>query len=154
MTPDVTVFSANGIGYIPSDEARVRCLQELRRITRPRGCIILSAHNAKQLVSLPNFTNATGLRAIWRVLYSTWKTAQVGGRALRSGVFWRGEGYIKDTGHWGSMTYVSTPQTIKRDAESAGLRLVVDGLDYRMASKSKYLIGWYYYVMAIVEPQP
>jgi SAM-dependent methyltransferase len=148
---DVTVFSANGFDCIPSDEARMQCLRELRRVTRPTGCIILSSHNAKILVVLPDFDGARW--PIWRIIYSLGKTFQVGSRSLLSRAFYSGEGYIKDAGHWGMTMYVSTPQTIKRDAESVGLR-VIDSRDYRMASRSKYLIGWYYYVMAMVEPQP
>jgi ubiquinone/menaquinone biosynthesis C-methylase UbiE len=40
---DATVFSFNGIDYVPTDEARITCLRELRRVTRPSGCIILSS---------------------------------------------------------------------------------------------------------------
>jgi ubiquinone/menaquinone biosynthesis C-methylase UbiE len=142
---DATVFSANGIDAIQTDAERMQCLRELRRITRPSGCIILSSHNAKVLVVRPDFRGARW--PLWRVIHAVRKTIQITARSLRTRAFYAGEGYVKDQGLWGMMNYYSTPEVITRDAEAAGLR-VLQYTDFRMASRSRYLIPWYYYVLA------
>jgi ubiquinone/menaquinone biosynthesis C-methylase UbiE len=53
---DVVVFSFNGIDYIPTDEARARCLLEVARVLRPGGRFIFSSHNAKYIGWRPNTT--------------------------------------------------------------------------------------------------
>lgn len=144
---DLAIFSASGIDYISTDAGRINCLRELRRITRPNGTIIISSHNAKALVTLPNFDGARGLRLIWRVIYSCGKTAALLIRnLLLRNSFYRGEGYAKDSRNFGALTYLSTPETIARDARIASLT-VIDAVDYRMRSNSKYLIGFYYHVL-------
>jgi SAM-dependent methyltransferase len=143
---DVAVFSFNGVDWIPSDEGRRRCLAELRRILRPGGVVILSSHNAEVLVATPDLRGAKGARYLWRLAYAAYRSLGVMRRTVFSRAFYEGSGYIFDPTHGGIHTHVSTPQSIARDAESAGLELV-ESVDYKMESDCKYLVGWYYYVL-------
>ena len=146
-------FSASGIDYITNDEDRVSCLRELRRITRPNGIIIISSHNAKALIILPNFDGAKGLKLIWRAIFACGKTAGLLVRnLLLRNSFYMGEGYVEDSRNFGAITYLSTPESIARDARSAGLTMV-EAVDFRMKSKSRYLIGVYYYVLRRSDPR-
>lgn len=48
---DVVVFSFNGIDYV-DHEGRLRCLSEIRRVTRPGGSFVLSTHNVLRIPEL------------------------------------------------------------------------------------------------------
>jgi ubiquinone/menaquinone biosynthesis C-methylase UbiE len=144
---DFTVFSFNGIDCIPTDEGRIKCLRELNRITRTDGYIILSSHNAKVLAILPRFDGARGLRIIWRIIYAMKTSTRIALHHLFSKVFYKGDVYKIDPVHGGLLTYNSTPITIARDAKLAHLQ-IIESADYYMSKfKSKYIIGWYYYVL-------
>ncbi len=148
---DAAVFSANGIDYIPTDAGRRRCMSELRRITKSGGIVILSSHNAKQLVVWPALRGAGVPRGVWRLVRSIYKSVPLAIRTIRSGGLSRGAGYIVDFGHWGSLTHVSTPESITSDAQSAGFEIievvgeVVGG--HFPANTPSYLTNWYHYVL-------
>ena len=148
---DAAVFSANGIDYIPTDAGRRRCMSELRRITKSGGIVILSSHNAKQLVVWPALRGAGVPRGVWRLVRSIYKSVPLLVRTIRSGALSRGAGYIVDFGHWGSLTHVSTPESIASDAQPAGLEIIevvgeVVGGHFPTNTPS-YLTNWYHYVL-------
>jgi ubiquinone/menaquinone biosynthesis C-methylase UbiE len=148
---DAVVFSANGIDYIPTDARRRRCMSELCRITKSGGIVILSSHNAKQLVVWPALRGAGVPRGVWRLVRSIYKSVPLAIRTISSGALSRGAGYIVDFGHWGSLTHVSTPESIASDARSAGLEIIevvgeVVGGHFPTNTPS-YLINWYHYVL-------
>jgi ubiquinone/menaquinone biosynthesis C-methylase UbiE len=144
---DLAIFSANGIDYIPTDAGRRHCLSELHRITKLDGMVIFSSHNAKQLLVWPALRGAGMPRWIWRLLRSIYKSVPLAIRTIRSGGLSRGTGYVVDPGHWGSLTHVSTPESVASDAQLAGFEIaeVVGG--HFPASTPSYLTNWYYYVL-------
>ena len=145
---DCAVFSFNGIDYIGSDEARIACLRELRRVTREAGHIIFSSHNARTLAAFPDFTGANLAKALWRIVRSVAQFAVGSARRLPSRSFWRGSGYIMDPVHGGLHTHVSTPASIARDAAAAGLAVVESAGHYHPARVPAVLDPWTYYVLA------
>jgi ubiquinone/menaquinone biosynthesis C-methylase UbiE len=144
---DLAIFSANGIDYIPTDVGRRHCMSELHRITKSDGMVIFSSHNAKQLFVWPALRGAGLLRGGWRLLRSIYKSVPLAIRTIRSGGLSRGTGYVVDPGHWGSLTHVSTPESIASDAQLAGFEIaeVIGG--HFPASTPSYLTNWYYYVL-------
>jgi SAM-dependent methyltransferase len=145
---DCAVFAFNGIDYIPSDEARIACLRELRRVTRPGGCIIFSTHNARALTAYPDFTGAGLARRLWRVLRSVAQFVRNCFRVVPRRPFWRGSGYILDPVHGGLHTHVSSPASIARDAAEANLTVVEHAGHYHPARVPALLDPWTYYVLA------
>ncbi len=130
---DIAIFSFNGIDSIATDEARIAALAELKRVVRPSGHIIISSHNARLLAPFPNFEGATPARKIWRIARAFARTMVIAPRALMSGTFRKGHGYISDRRHGGLRNHVSSPASVARDAQAAGLRIVerVGGLHPR-----------------------
>lgn len=121
---DFTLFSFNGIDSIPSDEGRIAALREIRRVTRPGGHIMISSHNARQLMFFPQLEGAGLLRGAWRVVYGLARSPQIAWRNISSGVFGKGAGYISDPVHGGLFNHASTPASIARDCAEAGLEIV------------------------------
>lgn len=121
---DLTIFSFNGLDSIPSDEGRIQALKEMRRVTRADGRIIISSHNARQLILLPNLEGASIVQTGWRTLRAAWKSLSIARRNLATGVFGKGHGYIADPVHGGLFNHSSTPESIARDAVAAGLDVV------------------------------
>jgi SAM-dependent methyltransferase len=144
---DAAVFSYNGIDYVPTDEARITCLRELRRVTRPSGSIILSSHHARGVAGFLDFEGANLVRVIWRLVRAGMILAEAVARRLAEPAFWRGSGYIQDTVHGGLHTHFSTPASIARDASAAGLTVVEHrGHFYRKQIPSSLPV-WIYYVL-------
>src|SRR5215813_9059413 len=67
---DVVVYAFNGIDYIPTDQGRLRCLAEVRRVLRPGGRLIFSSHNARFMFLIPMLSGADPLRFVWRIARS------------------------------------------------------------------------------------
>lgn len=143
---DLVVFSFNGIDVIGSDEARMRCLQEIARVLDPGGIFIFSSHNAKVLGTLPTFDGAKPYQMAWRILRSFGKSAQLAFNSIRSSAFAKGEGYILDPVHGGMRHYVSTPQTMEPQLRRVGFEVVecVAGPSQRV--HSSWFTPWHYYV--------
>ncbi len=144
---DLAVFSFNGIDYLPTDQARRRALAELARVTRPDGHIIISSHNARQLVQPPMLAGADLPHKAWRILRAAGRSIVQTGRALTSGWFWRGRGFMVDPVHGGLRTHVSTPSSIAADA--AAVELAVTQVINAAASSRlpEWANGWNTYVL-------
>ena len=144
---DVAVFSHNGIDYIPTDEGRIACLRELRRVTRPSGHIIISSHYARGFAAFLTFEGADAARVIWRIARVSMLLARTGAGRLSHPAFWRGAGYIMDSTHGGLHTHVSTPASIERDAAKAGLALIEHANQLYPHQVPSRLPIWIYYVL-------
>lgn len=121
---DIVIFSFNGIDSIPTDTGRIAALREMARVVRPSGHAIISSHNARLLLPFPQFEGADWTRMLWRTARSVIRAAVIAPRALVRGHFFRGHGFVDDPVHGGLRNHVSTPASIARDAEQAGLRIV------------------------------
>lgn len=144
---DFTIFSMNGIDCIPSDEGRIACLKEMRRVTRPGGWIVISSHNAKVLAVYPQLASARPTRKIWRVLRSLILSPRLAFRSLSSPAYRRGSGFILDPVHGGLLIHVSTPASIERDAAAAGLEIVEVVQGFHPRKLPEFLNPWNTYVM-------
>ena len=120
---DATIFSFNGIDCIQSDEGRLACLKEMRRVTRPTGWIVISSHNAKALGIYPELEGAPLAKKVWRLGRAVVKGTALAARMLSSRAFWRGSGFIIDPVHGGLHMHVSTPRSIASDCARAQLRI-------------------------------
>lgn len=120
---NLVVFSFNGIDYLPDDASRRRALSEFRRVTKPDGWIIISSHNARQLIELPNLDNANLLRKFWRILRAIGRSVRRLFSVLPHSWFWNGHGYMLDSVHGGLRTHVSSPASIAIDCAKAGLKI-------------------------------
>src|SRR5438132_7207443 len=60
---DSVVMAFNTIDYLLSDEARTQCLSEIRRVLKPSGVVIFSAHNPRAVLVAPAW-NRERLRII------------------------------------------------------------------------------------------
>ena len=88
-------------------------------------CVNFSSHNAKQLVVWPALQRGGRALGVWRhYAFDFIKSVPLAIRTIRSGALSRGAGYIVDFGHWGSLTHISTPESITSDAQSAGLEII------------------------------
>ena len=144
---DFTLFSFNGMDYIPSDAGRIAALRELRRVTRPNGLIVISSHNARALGSFPDYSDVDGVRIVWRTLRAFLNIFRLSARMLPTKAFWRGSGYIIDPVHGGLSTHVSTPASIALDCRSAGLEIVECVGHFHPTKVVGWLNPWYNYVL-------
>jgi SAM-dependent methyltransferase len=144
---DLVIFSFNGIDCIPSDEGRIACLAELRRVIRPNGRIIISSHNARAIGVWPDFESADLLRKIWRVARAGLQFVRLSMRMLPSRVFWRGSGYILDPVHGGLRLHLSTPASIATDCAAAGLTIVEQVGHFHPRRVPNLLDPWTNYVL-------
>ena len=132
-----------GYGYWGPNLAR--CFAETHRILKPAGIYIFSSHNARVLGVWPDLSDARGLQAPLRIVRSIFKSADLSRRALRNGVYGKGQGYIRDPVHGGMDHYVSTPEAMKPQLAAAGFE-VVEVLGGRFPNvTSESLTPWHYY---------
>ena len=144
---DATIFSFNGIDYIPTDEGRSACLKELRRVTRPNGTVIISSHNARVLGIYPQLKGVGIARKAWRLMRSLVKSVELAWRMLRSNARRDGSGFIMDGVHGGLYTHVSTPQSIELDCREAGLRIVEVVGGHHPQTVPEFLNPWNTFVL-------
>ena len=137
---DTAVFSYNGLDYLHPETKRRQCIDELARVTRDGGIVILSSHNVRALVR-PRTQIASRSRAIAIQAYGAVRLARF---ALPSRAFWSGEGYLRDsaTPH---VNFATTPGRIAEEFGHRGFRLVTTlGARYP-APIASWEEPWYYY---------
>jgi SAM-dependent methyltransferase len=144
---DVAFFSFNGIDCIPTDEGRIACLREMRRLIRPDGFAIISSHNARVLGVYPQLGGVGLSRKLWRLLRSVGVSARLSSRMLRSSAYRQGSGFITDPVHGGLYIHVSTPQSIARDAAAAGLEVIETVQGHHPRRLPEFLNPWTTFVM-------
>ncbi len=121
---DTVLFSFNGLGVLPTDEARARCFREVARVLAPGGAFLFSLHNSRCLVYVPRYAGANLARVLWRTAYAGVETLRQARARLTSHVFWGGSGFVRDPLQPGSPTiYACQPAGVRREAARAGLTL-------------------------------
>jgi SAM-dependent methyltransferase len=144
---DFTIFSFNGIDYIPSNEARLECLREMRRVTRNEGYVVVSSHNARVLGIYPQLEGVGLAKKAWRLARSLFMSPKVAWRTLRSPAYRTGSGFIVDSVHGGLRTHVSTKQCLSAEARAAGLKVIEIVSGYHPRQVPEWLNPWNTFVL-------
>ncbi len=154
---DAVIFSFNGIDYVQTDGARLKCLSEINRVLRVGGRFIFSSHNARMTNLWPVGDIEPGRRneipsgavepsfSVWRKLRSIGKRLQYAVRRATRRSFYTGAGFAFDPVHGGLWTFEATPKRWSQELARAGFatKEVVSALYPR--KYSHFLTGWYYY---------
>ena len=148
---DAVVFSFNGIDCLYPDEARLRCLDECRRVLRPGGTFVLSVHNPLGVFTVPPVRDLPPLVKARRFARETLTGMRRAWNAVR-GVGRRGEGYVMDPVHGGLVSHLATPRKVVEE-------LAEHGFDHLETLPSTYpkrrpglVVIWYYYAFRRREP--
>jgi len=141
---DAVIFSFNGIDTLGAD-GRSRCLSEIARVLTDGGVFIFSSHNARRLVVVPTLRGVGPVRAVLRLGRAGVRTVQIATRALLSGAYRAGEGYLVDPVHGGLLMYTSTPQTMEPQLRAVGLNIVDVVSAGAPEPRPMRSTGWYYY---------
>ena len=169
---DAVVFAFNGIDCLVPDANRKRCLQECGRVLRHGGLAILSVHNphaifvralwdqdrvrrfARKLVRGQSkmLGPVTAGVTCAKALITTSRAARASAARIVKRVphpmFWKGEGWMRDSAHGGLTLHYAEPTRVVAEAEAHGFAAVqVLGDDYPRPSR-RYITDWYYYVFA------
>ena len=172
---DSVVMAFNGIDALVPDEARRRCLAEIRRVLKNGGVLIFSSHNPRAVFVRPSwnprrideFAHKLAGKTKWllepmRILLLCLRVALALARsamdsALRLSrrvwrrAFWSGDGYMVDPAHGGLLSHYAVPARVIAEAQRHGFQFVrVAGDDYPRPSRS-YVTDWYYYVFRKAE---
>jgi SAM-dependent methyltransferase len=134
---DVVVFSFNGLGTLPSDEAREKCLAECARVLAPGGTFIFSLHNPRFVIYPALLDNVGVLKKAWRLTYAARQTSRNLYHRLSTGAFWKGSGYVVDPGQHDALTvYVCEPKKVAAQVERFGFQVLrtVAGPEQRFSS--------------------
>ena len=169
---DAIVIAFNGLDCIFPEERRWQCLRECNRLLRAGGLLVFSSHNSQSIFGRPawdrerlrSFTaklvseqNAFFRPTVWvltiaKAMHSLGRAAihsfgQIWRRVPKA-AFWRGEGYLFDPAHGGSMTHCWTPVRVWQELRRFDFRQVeVLGDDYPRRSH-RFVTDWYYYVFS------
>lgn len=167
---DAVVFAFNGIDFVHPDSSRLSCFQHIRRVLRPGGVAIFSAHNARAILVRPSWNRERLLRAAqrlsagshtvargWMAILTRARVMLACGQALLKTLgrmvkraptktFWRGEGCLLDSAHGGLYTHYAIPGRVVAELEALHFcceRILGD--DYPGGSHP-LATDWYYYV--------
>ena len=143
---DVVVFSFNGIDYLPSDEARARCLRECRRVLAADGLLILSAHNARGILMRPQLKGVPVWKKMWRVVYSAVHSVGMIKRAAFAPSFFSGHGYIWEPAAGGCRQHMATRDFMESELRTAGFNIVETVPHHYPARTMQFTTPWFYYV--------
>jgi len=168
---DAVVFAFNGIDYVFPAEARLACLQQIRRILKPEGVLIFSSHNPRAIFvrkvwNRERLRNMASLyarsspvsRAMllamlsfvafpWALVQSSISTVPRLPR-LFSHAFWSGEGNMIDRAHGGLFTHYAVPERFIDAMDTMRLRCERIVNNDSPQSSHRYATDWYYYVFA------
>jgi SAM-dependent methyltransferase len=145
-TFDGVVFSFNGLGCLPSDELRTRCLREIARVLKPGGTFIFSLHNPDYLVFRPVLGDVPIRKFPTRIAYALYATAKIARSRLGSPARREGHGFVNDgTGTGGPDVYTASPDHVRRELGAVGLRVIEQiGADWPNETAS-LATPWFYY---------
>jgi ubiquinone/menaquinone biosynthesis C-methylase UbiE len=174
-TFDSVVMAFNGIDALVPDEARRRCLAEIRRVLKNGGVLIFSSHNPRAIFLRPGW-NPKRIEAVAQMLAGQrnwllgparflllWLRVAVAlvrsaldsalrlSRRVWRRAFWSGDGYILDPAHGGVLTHYAVPDRVIAEVEQQGFQFLrLAGDDYPRRS-GVYVTDWYYYVFRKAE---
>jgi ubiquinone/menaquinone biosynthesis C-methylase UbiE len=122
---DVVVFSFNGLGTLPNDEAREKCLAECARVLKKGGIFIFSLHNPRFVLYPALLKNVGLLKKAWRITYAARQTSRNLYHRISTGAFWRGSGYVVDPGQHNALTvYVCEPKQVAEAVRRHGFEVL------------------------------
>ncbi len=142
---DAVVFSFNGLGSLPDDASRQRCLSECARVLGPGGVFILSMHNARYLLFPPDLRGVSFARAAWRILYAGVASARNVWHRLPSRAYRRGRGFVVDPNLFGLTIYATDPAAFAEELRQFGLEVREVLCAAHPAKRPSALTPWYYY---------
>lgn len=143
---DVIIFSFNGIDTLSPDSLRIQCLKEFYRTLAPGGRLIFSTHNAKALLTWPNYEGGNLKQKLWRTIYASYRSVWLSARMLMTRAYWRGEGYVAEPTHGGLHNHCAVPPFVINETSAQGFRLM-DVVNGRFPLKlPPFATPWYYYV--------
>lgn len=146
---DVVVFSYNGLDYLAPHDRRERALAEIHRVLRPSGVFIMSTHNPRALVRMPEPSARFRPRALASAAVMTGRA--VAARGLASATI-RGEGYARDHVQ-GLHTYFATAQCLVSELSAAGFSAVdLAGSDHPRPIHS-LTTAWTYVAAVRTDPE-
>lgn len=138
---DAVVFSYNGLDYLWPDEARSRCLGEIRRVLRPGGVLLLSRHNPRGLVD----THAPHGSLVRRAAVAGYVTGRRARRLVPSRAFWRGAGYVSEPARGGLLHHMATTRATRAELAAHGLSVVQVVTGRSSRRRPALLSPWYSY---------
>lgn len=144
---DLVVFSFNGLGTLPTDAFRRRCVNEVARVLKRNSMFIFSLHNARFIVYPPVFAGAGAnpAKALWRLTYAAMQTGKNAVRRLPKASFWTGQGYVVDPGQHSELSvFTCSPERVKFEVERASFS-VERVLSTRPRELTTLLTPHYYY---------
>jgi SAM-dependent methyltransferase len=143
---DLVVFSFNGIGYIRTDQGRMRCLGEIRRVLRPGGTFVFSVHNPRSILLRPA-RSGPGLKglAIGAIKSTITNLKRISHRAA-SKALWNGSGYVYTEAHGGLIHFAATPQFVRTELATAGFHQLDRLNEDTPAPDNPLITRWYYFV--------
>jgi SAM-dependent methyltransferase len=171
-TFDSVVMAFNTIDCVVPNSARVRCLEEIRRVLKRRGTLVFSSHNPRAVLVAPAWNRerlrsmATRISGKWRLgnalAYGGLTVARAGvafaqslvgsaGRVVRrvpSRTFWTGEGYFFDRAHGGLRMHYWTPARCIAELAGRGFRVLEVRADVVTHRDHGLFTDWYYYAFA------
>lgn len=169
---DVILFSFNGIDWLWPSEKRWRCIRECRRLLRPGGVFIFSAHNprsifvwrgwdpgrvrafSRRLVGRAKILYpltlgaATAAKATISLLRSASETISRIARRVPSRAFRQRDGYMIDPAHPGLLNHYWTPVKAISELRGLGFRNLGVWCDEYPQKRSIYRADWFYYAFA------
>lgn len=135
---DAVVFSFNGLGNLPTHDARRSCHREVQRVLKPGGVWIFSLHHAGSLLLRPrrSLRGIAGafIKSVPRVI-----------ERLPSRAFWNGLDYIRSSTHGGMWVLLARPDRVRAEVAMQGFTVErVFGDDFP-SRNIPIMTRWYYY---------
>lgn len=120
---DAVVFSFNGLDYVHPLARRHQALDEIHRVLRPGGVLVMSTHNPRAVLRRVGPTGR-GFSGRFRAMaVATVGTARASWSMLPTRAFWSGAGYQTDRIQ-GLRTFYATPRHLLDELRGSGFQPV------------------------------